>query len=77
MKETTEALHEIVLERAKEQYLRHECLAHQQTQLAPATAHISAHARLPHSRLGPLFANPLPDVMRGVPLLADKIDHRI
>ena len=50
--------------------LRHERLAHDETHLPLAMTHIPAHARLRHSRFGPLLANPLEDAMRGVPLLA-------
>ncbi len=53
--------------------LRHERLVHEQAQLALAAAHVPPHARLRHRRLGPLLADPLPDAMHGVPLLARSV----
>jgi hypothetical protein len=67
--------------------LRHERLACGQPQLFLAPLHVAPHRRFRHSRIGMLPANPFPDPVRRVPLLArrfpialqnpvDKLSHR-
>ena len=50
--------------------LRHERLARRHSQLLLAPPHVAPHRRFRHARLGMLLANPLPDPVRRVPLLA-------
>ena len=50
--------------------LRHERLARRHPQLLLSPPHVAPHRRFRHAHLGMLLANPFPDAVRRVPLLA-------